>query len=144
MIVLDTNIISEMMAAHPEVAVINWLNDQNAVTLFVSTITIAEISYGLRLLPKGQRHRLLQDRFERFIEQAFEQRILNFDEAAARVYGEVMGYRKEIGRPLSVPDGQIASIARMHGFAVATRNIKDFKDCGVEVINPFVYASKKK
>jgi predicted nucleic acid-binding protein len=68
---------------------------------------------------------------------AFAQRVLSYDEVAARVYGEVMGHRKEVGHPMSVPDGQIAAIARSQGFRVATRNIKDFEDCGIELIDPF-------
>jgi hypothetical protein len=71
------------------------------------------------------------------IAAAFAGRILAFDEPAATHYGEVMGRRKELGRPLSVPDGQIAAIARLHGFAVATRNVRDFAGCGIEIVNPF-------
>ena len=76
-------------------------------------------------------------RFERFIESGFESRILEFDIAAARRYGEIMGHRRAIGLPMSVPDGQIAAIARVHRFAVATRNIRDFDNCGLSLINPF-------
>jgi hypothetical protein len=79
----------------------------------------------------------LEQGFERVIAEAFTGRILVFDEEAARHYGVVMGRRKAIGRPLSIQDGQIASIARAKGFAVATRNVRDFVECGVEVINPF-------
>ena len=68
---------------------------------------------------------------------AFAQRVLPYDEPAARVYGEVMGARKELGRPMSVPDGQIAAIARCNRLTVATRNIADFEHCGVDVLNPF-------
>ncbi len=137
MILLDTNIVSEIMAPAPVRAVIEWLNSQETVTLYLSTITIAEIGYGLWVLPDGKRHRSLEDRFEQFVAEGFEQRILDFDERAARLYAEVMGHRKEIDRPLGVPDGQIASIARANRLAIATRNVRDFAECGLELINPF-------
>ena len=137
MIILDTNVVSEFMTSPPASAVLNWLNAQETTSLFLTTITIAEIGFGLRTMPKGRRRDLLTERFEQFVTTAFEQRILSFDEDAARVYGEVLGYRREIGRPISSLDGQIAAIARSRGFSVATRNIKDFEDCQVELINPF-------
>lgn len=137
MILLDTNVVSAVMALKPPSAVLNWLNEKNTVVLYISAITIAEISYGLRVLPAGKRRSALQNRFENFIAKGFEQRILNFDNSAARQYAEVMGYRKEIGRPLGILDGQIAAIARVNNQAVATRNIRDFEDCGIELINPF-------
>ena len=137
MIILDTNVVSEMMRIAPSRIVLDWLNAQDAASLYVTTITLAEISYGLRLLPDGQRRRLLAERFDRFIALAFDQRLLSFDEAAARAYGDIMGHRKELGRPISVTDGQIAAIARANGFGVATRNIKDFDDGQIALINPF-------
>jgi predicted nucleic acid-binding protein len=137
MILLDTNIVSAVMAPAPPVAVIDWLNEQETVTLYLSTVTVAEIGYGLWVLPEGKRRRSLERRFERFVAEGFEQRILDFDHRAARLYPEVMGRRRAMGRPLGILDGQIASIARAHSFAVATRNIADFEECGVERINPF-------
>ena len=137
MIILDTNVVSEFMTSPPASAVLDWLNAQETTSLFLTTITIAEIGFGLRIMPKGRRRDLLTERFEQFVTTAFEQRILSFDEDAARVYGEVLGYRREIGRPISSLDGQIAAIARTRGFSVATRNIKDFEDCQVDLINPF-------
>ena len=80
---------------------------------------------------------MLTERFEQFVTTAFEQRILPFDEDAARVYGDVLAHRREIGRPISSLDGQIAAIARSRGFSVATRNIRDFEECQVDLINPF-------
>jgi len=85
----------------------------------------------------GKRRLQLRERFERFISQAFAQRVLSFDEAAARAYGDVMGLRKELGRPMSVPDGQIAAVARSRVLAMATRNISDFEECGLDLLNPF-------
>ena len=82
----------------------------------------------------------LEDRFEKFVAEGFEQRILGFDESAARLYAKIMGRRKELGRPIGVLDGQMASIARANDLAVATRNIRDFEECGLELINPFEVA----
>ena len=138
MILVDTNVISEIMKIAPLANVVNWLNIQKSSDLYVSTITLGEIEYGLRILPDGKRRLQLKERFERFVALAFAQRVLSYDEAAARAYGEVMGHRKEVGQPMSVPDGQIAAIARAQGFIVATRNIIDFEDCGIELIDPFM------
>lgn len=137
MVILDTNVVAEMMKASPAPVVISWLNDQESAALFLTTITLGEIGYGLRVMPQRKRRLQLEQGFERLVAEGFAGRILAFDEEAARHYGEVMGRRKELGRPLSVPDGQIASIARARGFGVATRNVRDFTECGVEVLNPF-------
>ena len=137
MILLDTNVISEVIRVAPSKAVLGWLNDQDSSSLYVSAVTIGEIEYGLRILPIGKRRLELKERFERFVSYAFAQRVLAYDEAAARTYGDVMGIRKELGRPMSVPDGQIAAVARSNGLTVATRNVRDFADCGVDVVNPF-------
>ncbi len=137
MIILDTNVVSEFMTSPPASSVLSWLNAQNTTSLYLTTITIAEVSFGLRTMPQGKRRDMLAERFEQFVTTAFEQRILSFDEDAAKVYGEVMGYRREIGRPMSSLDGQIAAIARSRGFSVASRNTKDFEECQVDVINPF-------
>lgn len=137
MIVLDTNVVSEIMKPSPKRSVVDWLNGQETAALYLSTITLAEIGYGLHIMPDGKRRRSLEDRFEKFIADAFDQRILAFDLGAARAYGDVMGRRKTLGRPMSILDGQIASIARANHFAVATRNVDDFEECGLSLINPF-------
>jgi predicted nucleic acid-binding protein len=137
MILLDTNVVSEVMKARPAEAVVTWLNVQKSEKLYVSAITIGEIAYGLRILPDGKRRSGLRERFEQFIALAFDRRMLAYDESAARIYGELMGVRKELGHPMSVPDGQIAAIARHNHLAVATRNVVDFENCGIDVINPF-------
>lgn len=139
MIVLDTNVLSEIMRPQPSNSVVNWLNDQNPLELFVTTITLAEIGYGLKILPKGQKRWQLEYKFTQYIDQGFAERILDFTEVAAHHYAEIMSHRKHLGRPMSLPDGQIAAIARSKSFKVATRNIKDFEECGSELINPFEY-----
>jgi predicted nucleic acid-binding protein len=137
MIIIDTNVVAELMKASPAGEVVSWMNDQEASTLFLTTITLGEIGYGLEILSRGKRRLQLEQGFERVIAEAFTGRILAFDEEAARLYGVLMGRRTAIGRPLSILDGQIASIACARGCAVATRNIRDFVECGVDVLNPF-------
>ncbi len=137
MILLDTNVVSEVMKTQPAEAVVSWLNAQDSERLHVSAITVGEIAYGLRILPDDKRRSGFRERFELFISLAFDQRVLSYDEPAARIYGELMGDRKELGLPMSVTDGQIAAIARRDHLSVATRNVLDFENCGVEVINPF-------
>ncbi len=137
MIILDTNIISEIMRQLPNEKVLAWLDKQEATDLFITAITIAEISYGLHVLPEGNRRSALEGSFNKAINEAFNNRVLTFDKAAGYHYGEIMSYRKSLGRPLGVCDGQIAAIARIHGFSLTTRNIKDFSDCHLELINPF-------
>jgi len=137
MTLLDTNVISEVMKPQPDAGVINWMNATATNSLFVSTITIAEIRYGIELLPDGRRRVDLEGRFEHFLSLGFSQRIVSFDERAASVYGAVMATRRRLGAPLASLDGQIAAIARVHRFTVATRNVDHFADCGVEVVNPF-------
>lgn len=137
MIIIDTNVVAELMKASPAGEVVSWMNDQEASELFLTTITLGEIGYGLETLPQGKRRLQLEQGFERVIAEAFTGRILAFDEEAARLYGVLMGRCKAIGRPLSILDGQIASIARARGCAVATRNVRDFVECGVDILNPF-------
>jgi len=139
LIILDTNIVSEFMTSPPSGSVLRWLNDQNTSSLYMTSITIAEIAYGLNVLPLGKRRNLLDERFKLFVASAFDQRILTFDESAAHIYGTLLALRRRSGSPMSCFDGQIAAIARSKGFAIATRNIKDFKDCQLELINPFDY-----
>jgi len=138
MILLDTNVISEIMKVAPSAAVVSWLNAQKPGSIYVSAVTIGEIEFGLRIMAIGGRRTQLQKRFERFVSLAFVRRVLAFDEPSARVYGDIMGLRREMGRPMSVPDGQIAAIARTNGLRLATRNTRDFEDCGVELTDPFV------
>ena len=137
MIILDTNVVSEFMTSPPSTAVLEWLNAQEPTALYMTSISVAEICFGLNAMHQGRRRRLLEDRFERFIAAAFSSRLLHFDEAAARVFGEIKAYRKSIGRPLSDFDGQIAAIARVHRFSIATRNLSDFDHCLVDLIDPF-------
>lgn len=137
MILLDTNIITEIMKPLPDRHVIDWMNATASNSLFVSIITIAEIHYGLELLPDGRRRIDLENRFQQFLSRGFDQRVVSFDAPAARLDGTLMAHRRRTGTPLASLDGQIASIARVHGFAVATQNGDHFADCGVELVNLF-------
>jgi len=138
MILLDTNVISEMMKKAPSPQVIEWMDQQPGSELFISAVTVAEIIYGLKALPAGNRRHFLETAFNKVVQEAFEHRVLSFNEIAASYYGKIMSHRKALGRPLSILDGQIAAIALAHGASLATRNIKDFKDCKLELINPFI------
>lgn len=135
---VDTNVISEVMKVAPSERVIDWLDQKPTTSLHIPTIAIGEIEYGLQSLPAGKRRTSLKAKFERFVSLAFAQRVLSYDEVAAHAYGELMSHRRELGRPMSIADGQIAAIALTRGLTVATRNTRDFEDCGVELTNPFL------
>lgn len=137
MIILDTNIISELMKQNPSVVVLRWASEQALGQLYISTVTIAEITYGINVLPKGERQRFLDRSFNKIVQEVFRYKVFSFDESAAYFYGQIMGHRKKLGKPMSVLDGQIAAIARANEASVATRNIQDFEECGIELINPF-------
>lgn len=137
MIIVDTNIISELMKTSPDLAVVTWLDQQDPMALFTTTITIAEVRYGLCALADSKRRTYLEEAFKQVLIDAFKHRILAFDESAAYLYGTLMGHRRTLGRPLSVLDGQIAAISRVNQMSLATRNIRDFVDCELNLINPF-------
>lgn len=137
MILLDTNVVSAMMAPMPSPVVIDWLDRQPVVALHVSTVTVAEIRYGLAALPDGRRRRGLASRFEALLREGFAGRVLPFDAPAAELYGEIMAGRRRAGRPMSALDGQIAAIAASRRCVLATRNVRDFAGAGVEVVDPF-------
>jgi predicted nucleic acid-binding protein len=140
MILLDTNILSELMRPAPEPAVEQWLADQPAASVFISAITEAELRYGLALMPSGKRRSALAAEIEAMLGEDFSGRILPFDSAAAVAFAEIAAERRQAGRPISQADAQIAAIARSRGAALATRNVPDFEGCGVEIINPWTRA----
>ena len=137
MIVLDTNVVSELMRASPHPQVLGWLDREDARGLFVSAVSEAEIRTGLGQLPDGWRRRELTDAADRVLEKWFGGRVLPFDAAAARVYADIACHRRATGRPISQADCQIAAIARSRGMAVATRDVDGFSGCGIEVIDPW-------
>ena len=137
MILLDTNVISALMQPNFEAKIEDWLNNEDDNHIYISCISIAEIEYGIALLPLGRRQRDLR-RFADDFFQAFSEHSLYFGDMAAQVYGSVRANRRKIGRPIHVPDAQIASIALAHGLTLATRNTKDFTDIpNLQIINPW-------
>ena len=137
MIILDTNVLSEMMKASPSFVVQHWLGAQRSPQVYTTAITQAEILYGLELVPKGKRRVALQAAVDAMFADDFADRVLAFDCDAARIFPIIAAGRRRLGRPISQFDAQIAAIARSRGAAIATRNTTDFDDCGVEVINPW-------
>ncbi len=127
-----------MTKAEPDPRVETWLSGQAATGLFVTTITEAEMRYGVALLPPGRRRELLMAMIEAILAEDFADRVLPFDGAAAIAYAEIAAGRRRAGKAISQFDAQIAAIARSRGCALATRNEADFADCGIEVINPWI------
>ena len=136
MVVLDTNVVSELMQTEPSSQVLVWLDDRPTRELFVTAVTEAEVRTGIAFLPEGARRRGLAEAAERAFGGLFAGRVLPFDGAAARVYAEIAAARRAAGRPLCQTDGQIAAIARSRGMTVATRNVRGFSETGIEVIDP--------
>jgi len=137
MIILDTNVLSELMKANPSTNVMGWTAAQPPSSLFTTTITQAEILYGLELLPDGVRREALADAVAGMFDKDFSGRVLSFDGPAAQAYAVIAAERRQAGRPIAQFDAQIAAITRSRGAAVATRNASDFKGCGIHVVNPW-------
>jgi predicted nucleic acid-binding protein len=137
MLILDTNVISEIMQPSPSPRVLDWWSQQQTGELFTSAVSEAEILYGIELLPKGKRRDRLLAEAEAMFSEDFAGRILPFDEEAARVFAEIAAGRRTQGRPIAEFDAQIAAIARTHRAALATRNTTDFEACGVRLVNPW-------
>jgi hypothetical protein len=137
MIVLDSNVLSELMRPKPADAVARWVAGQPAPQLFTTSVTQAEIGYGLALMSLGARRGALEAAVERMFSEDFGGRILPFDTAAVHEYPAIVATRKQKGQPIASFDALIAAIARSRGAAVATRNVKDFEGCGLTVIVPW-------
>lgn len=137
MIVLDTNVLSETLRPTPSAGVMAWLRSEPAAALFTTTITEAELLYGVALLPPGRRRQLLTAVVEQIFAEDLAGRILPFDSAAARDYADIAAARRRSGRPISEADAQIAAITRSRGAALATRNARDFAGCELRVIDPW-------
>ncbi len=137
MILVDTNVVSEPMKKRSDPRVVAWLDRQKAETLFISTITVSEIPFGVAALSTGRRRSRLAEAFERESERLFEGRILSFDLAAARAYASVMSGARAKGLSLAMADGQIATVAAANRLAVATRAEAPFRAAGVNTVNPW-------
>jgi toxin FitB len=136
-IILDTNVVSEMMRAAPAAAVLDWIADQDLDALHLTSVTCAEILSGIALLPEGRRRKRLSEQANAFFSMDFSDRILDFDFRAAESFADIVATRVIAGRPIGTKDAMIAAIARRHSATVATRD-GDFAGCGVLLINPWV------
>lgn len=136
MIVLDTNVVSEAMKPEPHPAVLAWLNEQAAETLYLSSVTLAELLFGIAALPAGKRKNMLKRALDGLL-TLFENRVLPFDTEAARRYADLAMTAKAGGRGFPTPDGYIAAIAVARGFIVATRDTAPFEAAGAFWINPW-------
>ena len=138
MIVLDTNVISEMLRVVPSPEVTRWIVAQPEHELYITALTEAEIRVGVNMMPTGKRKMQLQGTVDQMLAEVFAGRILSFDSACAVVYAEISANRRPIGKPISPFDAQIAAIARANrAAAIVTRNVDDFASTGVTVINPW-------
>jgi predicted nucleic acid-binding protein len=137
MIVLDTNVVSEAMKPEPHPAVRAWLNGQATETLYLSTVTVAELMFGIGALPVGKRKDLLAQTLDGLM-RLFRDRVLPFDKDAARCYAELAVAAKTAGRGFPTPDGYIAAIASSRGFMVASRDTGPFEAANIRVINPWI------
>jgi predicted nucleic acid-binding protein len=136
MIVLDTNVVSEAMKPEPHQSVRAWLNDQTAATLYLSSVTLAELLFGIAALPAGKRKDMLAQALDG-LTGLFRDRVLSFDIDAARRYADLAVTAKTRGRGFPTPDGYIAAIAASRGFIVASRDTAPYEAAGVSVINPW-------
>ena len=137
MIILDTNVVSELMKAAPAESVVGWIAAQAATSLYTTSITQAEILHGIALLPSGKRRDALEAAAEAMFKEDFGGRVLPFGSDAAHEYARIGAGRRRAGHPISHFGAQIAAIARSAGAAIATRNVADYDGCGVKVLNPW-------
>lgn len=140
MIVLDTNVVSELMRPAPSPAVVSWVSRRDAATLVFSAVGEAELRLGVAIMPAGRRRDEIEEAIEAMLREDFAGRILPFDSAAARAYAGIAAARRAAGQPVATMDMQIAAIARSHNMAVATRNTKDFTGIGVDIADPWTDA----
>ena len=137
MIILDTNVLSELMQQRPNPAVIEWLDAQASESIFITSITLFESRYGLAVLPDGSRKTGLMDRLDSVINEDLERRVLTFDFQSAQCTANLAAERKRQGQPVDIRDTFIAGIAIAHGAALATRNTRHFADLPVPVVDPW-------
>jgi hypothetical protein len=137
MILLDTNVLSEMMRPLPEPLVSAWVDNQPEERLWTASIVLSELHSGVDLMPIGRRQKALREAVEEMIVGDLRGRIFKFDENAARRYGQIFSHRQKIGRPIKEMDALIAATALANGASLATRNIADFENCGIALVNPW-------
>jgi toxin FitB len=142
LIVLDTNVVSEMMRARPEPAVLAWLDRQASGELWLSAIVAAELMFGVARLPDGTRKRQLAQAVQATLEEEFAGRVLPFDLASASVYADLCAQRERAGLPAAMADAQIAATCLAHGATLATRNHAHFEGLGLGMIDPWASGSR--
>jgi predicted nucleic acid-binding protein len=136
-IILDTNVLSALMRTAPEPAVVRWLDRQPVESIWIASITLFETRLGLALLPRGRRRQTLESAFDQLLQEDLDNRVLDFDSAAATEAAALAATRQRAGRPVDMRDTQIAGIARARRAALATRNVRHFQDAGVTLIDPW-------
>ncbi len=137
MIICDTNVVSEPMRLQPDAEVLAWLDSQIEGALYLTSVSLAELLTGIAYLPDGRKRADRADILEFNLNTLFGERVLSFDERAAKAFAQIMGDARKAGKAISLPDGQIAAIAKVQGFTVATRDTAPFIAAGVKVINPW-------
>ncbi len=137
MIILDTNVVSEPLKSAPDTAVLDWLNRQEPATLYLTAVSLAELLAGVEALPAGKRRNQLRQALVEQMLPLFAGRVLPFDDRAAEAFAKVNATAQAAGHLIGFADGAIAAIAVAHGFAIATRNVRDFKGAPVKLINPW-------
>ena len=137
MIILDTNVVSELMRPEPEPGVTNWVRDRDRRELCTTAITFAEVRYGIARLPDGRRKRVLLAAADEIFSD-FADQVLPVDSVAAEHYAAIASRRERAGKPISGFDALIAAVCRSHGATLATRNVSDFDDTGIETLNPWL------
>tara|TARA_R110000850_G_scaffold214615_1_gene340488 strand:- start:3207 stop:3629 length:423 start_codon:yes stop_codon:yes gene_type:complete len=136
-IILDTNILSELMRPAPNMRVVNWLNAEEPLGVTITAITVAEILYGIERLPDGKRKQRFAQLAVEMFEEDFTDRVLPFDEVAAAYYATLVADSERSGRVVHSADAQIAAICQQHHARLATRNVKDFEHLGISIIDPW-------
>ncbi|MDE0160146.1 MAG: type II toxin-antitoxin system VapC family toxin [Acidimicrobiaceae bacterium] len=137
MIVLDTNVVSELMRPTPAPSVEEWVASRDGASLFLTAVAEAELRYGVLVMPAGHRRDVVSAALDAMLLEDFGGRVLPFDSAAANAYAAIAAARRAIGRPVCQSDAQIAAIARSRSMSVATRNIRDFEEMEVDLMNPW-------
>lgn len=137
MIVLDTNVVSEFVRPAPNTRVMSWFDAARTTPLYTTSITVGELYKGVAILDDGRRKTVLKATVEALVDEDFAQRVLPFDEEAAKAYADIWATRRRAGRPITEADCQIAAITRIWDARLATRNTKDFEDCGIKLLNPW-------
>ena len=140
MLVIDTNVASDLMRPTPTPSVAAWIAERDAATMFLTAISEAELRFSVAILPPGKRRHALESAMRRWLERGFSDRILSFDSAAAQAYAEIAADRRLAGRPIGEADCQIAAIAAARRMKLATRNVRDFEDMGIEIVDPWAGA----